>query len=125
MIYLGEFKAGETVPYAVAFHNDQGNAEDPATPSAQHRAPNGTWTTLTAPVKQNNSTGVFGGTIDTTGFAGGLHIVEIAGIVSTNKTVKFIVTFRIKPKDEQDILDFVDYKSRVLLRVIQNDVVKM
>ena len=103
MIYLGEFKAGDTVFYAANFHNDQGTIEDPTSPEAQTKNPAGTWSALTAPAKQNTKTGHYGGTIDTTGFAAGQHIIRMAGTVATAKTVATEFCFYVVAKIASDL----------------------
>lgn len=104
MIFLGQFKAGEIVPYAETFHNDQGNAEDPTSPSATIRNADGTWSALATPTKLNNTTGLFGGTIDTTGLQPGLYLVSLRGTVSTSKTVGTVLAFRIIANTEADVM---------------------
>ncbi|MBI5192756.1 MAG: hypothetical protein HZA08_04860 [Nitrospirae bacterium] len=102
MIYLGEYKAGTTVFYAANFHNDTGTLEDPTTPEAQIRNSAGTWSALTAPAKQNTKTGHYGGTVDTTGFSVGQHVIRLAGTVSTSKTVATEFCFTIVANIESD-----------------------
>lgn len=103
MIYLGEFKAADSVFYAANFHNDTGTIEDPSVVAAQHRAPNGTWTDLTAPTKQNTKVGHYGGTIDTTGFAAGQHVIRMAGTVTTAKAVATEFAFLLVANTAADI----------------------
>ncbi len=102
MIFLGSFKAGASVFYVANFHSDQGTVEDPTGPEAQRRAPDGTWTTLTAPAKQNSKTGHYGGSIDTTGFAVGQHVVRMAGTVTTAKVTATEFSFEIVAYDPAD-----------------------
>jgi len=104
MIFLGQFKAGEIVPYAETFHNDQGNAEDPTSPSAKIRNADGTWSALTTPAKLDNTTGLFGGTINTTGLQPGLYLVSLRGTVTTSKTVGTVLAFRIIANTEADVM---------------------
>lgn len=104
MIYLGEFVAGETVPYMVRFHSDVGTVEDPATPTARRRDPNQLWYAMTAPTKQDSVTGLYGGTIDTTSQTVGLHIISVQGVVSTAKTVGAVLTYRILASDAASVM---------------------
>ena len=103
MIYLGEFKAGDSVFYAANFHNDTGTVEDPSAIAAQLRAPDGTWTDLTAPAKQNAKVGHYGGTIDTTGFSAGQHVIRMAGTVTTAKAVATEFSFLLVANTAADI----------------------
>jgi hypothetical protein len=103
MIYLGLFKAGDSVFFGANFHNDQGTIEDPTSPEAQQRTPAGVWSALTAPSKQNSKTGFYGGTIDTTGFAVGEYVVRMAGTVTTTKTVATLFSFTVRANTEADI----------------------
>src|SRR3990167_7385313 len=119
MIFLGDFKAGDTVFYAANFHNDQGTIEDPTSPEAQTKNPAGTWSALTAPAKQNTKTGHYGGTIDTTGFAVGQHIIRMAGTVGTAKTVATEFCFTVVANIESDtyaIVNHTDYGNAKLVR---------
>lgn len=102
MIYLGEFKAGTSVFYAANFHNDTGTLEDPTSPEAQIRNAAGTWSALAAPAKQNTKTGHFGGSVDTTGFSVGQHVIRMAGTVATAKTVATEFCFTIVANIESD-----------------------
>lgn len=95
MIYLGRFTAGAAVFYGAVFHSDQGTAENPASPTARLRSPAGTWIDLATPAIQDNATGLYGGTIDTTGFAAGQYIIHLRGTVSTAKTVACVFAFEI------------------------------
>ncbi|RJO61097.1 MAG: hypothetical protein C4542_07365 [Dehalococcoidia bacterium] len=103
MIYLGEFKAGDSVFYAANFHNDTGTVEDPSAVAAQLRASNGTWSDLTAPAKQNSKVGHYGGTIDTTGFSAGQHVIRMAGTVTTGKAVATEFCFMLVANTAADI----------------------
>src|SRR3990172_6180511 len=102
MIYLGKFKAGDTVFYAANFHNDTGTIENPTSPEAQIRNSAGVWSVLTAPAIQNAKTGHYGGTIDTTGYSVGQHIIRMAGTVATAKTVATEFCFTIVANIESD-----------------------
>lgn len=102
MIFLGEFKAATIVFYAANFHNDTGTLEDPTSPEAQIRNPAGTWSALTAPTKQNTKTGHYGGAVDTTGYSAGQHVIWMAGIVATAKTVATEFCFTIVANIESD-----------------------
>lgn len=102
MIFLGEYKAGASIFYAANFHNDTGTLEDPTSPEAQIRNSAGTWSALTAPAKQNTKTGHYGGTVDTTGFSVGQHIIRMAGTVATAKTVATEFCFNIVANIESD-----------------------
>lgn len=95
MIFLGFYKAGETVKYRSNFHNDTGTIENPTSPAAEHENPAGTFTTLTAPAIVNSKTGHYGGSIDTTGFATGQHFIRMQGTVATAKTVATEFCFQI------------------------------
>src|SRR3990170_604463 len=108
MIYLGKFKAGDTVFYAANFHNDTGTIENPTSPEAQIRNSAGTWSALTAPAIQNSKIGHYGGTIDTTGYSVGQHVIRMAGIVATAKTVATEFCFAIVANIESDIYGKVD-----------------
>ena len=108
MIYLGKFKAGNTVFYAANFHNDTGTIENPTSPEAQIRNSAGTWSALTAPAIQNSKIGHYGGTIDTTGYSVGQHVIRMAGIVTTAKTIATEFCFAIVANIESDIYDKVD-----------------
>ena len=103
MIYLGKFKAGDTVFYAANFHNDTGTIENPTSPEAQIRNSAGTWSALTTPAIQNAKTGHYGGTIDTTGYSVGQHVIRMAGTVATAKTVATEFCFTIVANIESDI----------------------
>src|SRR3989338_1939570 len=103
MIYLGKFKAGDTVFYAANFHNDTGTIENPTSPEAQIRNSAGTWSALTAPAIQNSKIGHYGGTIDTTGYSVGQHVIRMAGIVATAKTVATEFCFAIVANIESDV----------------------
>lgn len=102
MIYLGEYKAGASVFYAANFHNDTGTIENPTSPEAQIRNSAGTWSALTAPAIQNSKTGHYGGTVDTTGYSVGQHVIRMAGIVATAKTVATEFCFTIVANIESD-----------------------
>lgn len=102
MIHLGDFKAGTSVFYAANFHNDTGTLEDPTSPEAQIRNSGGTWSALTAPAKQNSKTGHYGGTVDTTGFAVGQHVIRMAGTVATAKVVVTEFCFSVVANIESD-----------------------
>ena len=108
MIYLGSFKATDTVFYAANFHNDTGTLEDPTSPEAQIRNAAGTWSALTTPAKQNSKTGHYGGTIDTTGFSVGQHVIRMAGTVATAKTVATEFCFTIVANIESDTYAIVN-----------------
>lgn len=108
MIYLGNFKAGDTVFYAANFHNDTGTIENPTSPEAQIRNSAGTWSALTAPAQQNTKTGHYGGTIDTTGYSVGQHVIRMAGTVATAKTVATEFCFMIVANIESDTYAKVD-----------------
>ena len=108
MIYLGVFKAADTVFYAANFHNDTGILEDPTSPEAQIRNSAGTWSALTAPAKQNSKTGHYGGTVDTAGFSVGQHIIRMAGTVATAKTVATEFCFMIVANIESDTYEIVN-----------------
>lgn len=97
MTYLGRFTAGATVFYAAVFHSDQGTVQNPTSSTARLRMPNGLWGDLATPVIQDNATGLYGGTIDTTGFAAGQYIIHLRGTVSTAKTVACVFAFEIMP----------------------------
>lgn len=101
---LGQFKAGESVLVVVAFNNDAGSAEDPTTPYLNHIAPDGTLTALSAPVKQSSKTGLYGLTVDTTGYASGIHYFHIGGTVTTAKTPHTAHTCRIIANTEADVM---------------------
>ncbi|MHB1167350.1 MAG: hypothetical protein ACYC3E_00050 [Carboxydocellales bacterium] len=107
MIYLGDFKAGEIVMYWLAFNNDAGSAENPTSPFANRIAPDGTLTALPAPTQQNAITGLYGGTVNTTGFANGIHAIHAGGTVTTAKTPHAVITFRIIANTEKDVIDSV------------------
>lgn len=98
MIWLGEVVAGEAVPYEVCFHSDQGAASDPNPASARHRVPSGTWSDLPNPTKQDGEDGAFGGSLDTTDWAAGIHLVRVKGTVATAKVVKTTFAFRVVTK---------------------------
>lgn len=108
MIFLGEFKAGDTVFYAANFHNDTDTIEDPTSPEAQIRNSAGTWSALTAPAKQNTKTGHYGGTIDTTGYSVGQHVIRMAGTVATAKTIATEFCFTVVANIESDTYAKVD-----------------
>jgi hypothetical protein len=93
---IGDFVAGESVPYDANFHSDQGTIEDPTAPEVQLRTPAGVWSDLTAPTKQNGKTGHYGGTIDTTGFVDGVYLIRLQGTVSTAKVTAKEFSFQIK-----------------------------
>lgn len=101
---LGSYKAGIVLIPCVAFNDDQGNAVDPTTPFANLKKADNTWVALSAPTKQNNSTGIFAPTIDTTGFASGFYQVEIGGTVPTAKTPKTVYSFQIIANDSADVM---------------------
>lgn len=109
MIYLGNFKAGDTVFYAANFHNDTGTIENPTSPETQLRNSAGTWSALTAPAQQNSKTGHYGGTIDTTGYSVGQHIIRMAGTVATAKTVATEFCFSIVANTESDTYAIVNH----------------
>lgn len=92
---LGSYIAGASVKYRENFHNDTGTLEDPTNPEAQLEKPDGTFTALTAPAKLNAKTGHFGGSIDTTGFSLGQHIIRMKGTVTTAKDVAIEFMFTI------------------------------
>ena len=104
MINLGEFKPGDTVFYAANFHSDAGALVDPSTPTARLRNHAGTWSNLTAPAQQDAKTGFFGGTIDTTGFSAGQHIIRLAGTVATAKDVATVFCFTIVANIASDVM---------------------
>lgn len=119
MIYLGKFKAGDTVKYRGNFHNDTGTLENPTSPEAQIEKPDASFTALTAPAIINAKTGHYGGSIDTTGFALGQHLIRMAGTVATAKTVatefSFIIVGNVE-KDVYDIAAHADYGNAKLVR---------
>ena len=104
MIYLGAYKIGDVVPYVLDFHDDNAQLADPATPTARLRALAGTWSDLTAPAKQDAKTGLFGGTIDTAGYAAGLYFVDVRGVVATAKTVGCVIAFHVIANTEDDMV---------------------
>ena len=108
MIFLGEFKAGTSVFYAANFHNDTGTLENPTSPEAQTRNPAGTWSALTTPAIQNSKTGHYGGSVDTTGFSVGQHVIRMAGTVATAKTVATEFCFTIVANIASDIIADTD-----------------
>lgn len=114
MVNLGEFKAGTSVFYGANFHNDTGTIEDPTSPEAQIRDTAGTWSSLTAPAKQNTKTGFYGGTVDTTSYAAGQYIIRMAGTVTTTKTVATVFCFTIVANIESDT---ISYTQNVLSRL--------
>lgn len=103
MIYLGAYTQGTVLPYAVRFHNDLGAAEDPSGPGAKLRVPAGTWGAQTAPAKQDATTGLFGGSVDTAGFAVGLYLLHVYGTVTTAKTVGTVLSFQVLSNVLSDI----------------------
>lgn len=108
MIFLGEYKAGDSVFYAANFHNDTGTIEDPTSPEAQIRNSAGTWSALTAPAKQNSKTGHYGGTVDTTGYSVGQHVIRMAGTVATAKTTATEFCFTIVANITSDVIADTD-----------------
>lgn len=111
MIFLGEFKAGATVKYRANFHNDTGTLESPTSPEAQIEKPDASFTALTAPAVINAKIGHFGGSIDTTGFAVGQHIIRMAGTVATAKTVATEFCFTIVANVESDTYAIVNHAT--------------
>src|SRR3990170_313894 len=119
MIYLGKFKAGDTVRYRANFHNDTGTLENPTSPEAQIEKPDASFTALTAPAIINAKTGHYGGSIDTTGFAVGQHLIRMAGTVATAKTVATEFCFTVVANIESDtyaIVNHTDYGNAKLVR---------
>lgn len=108
MIFLGSFKAADTVKYRANFHNDTGTLENPTSPEAQIEKPDASFTALTTPAIINSKTGHYGGSIDTTGFAVGQHIIRMAGTVATAKTVATEFCFMIVANIESDTYAKVD-----------------
>lgn len=102
MIFLGSYKSGVTVKYRANFHSDQGTLENPTSPEAQREDPANAFTALTAPAQINARTGYFGGSIDTTGFAVGQHLIRMAGTVSTAKVASTAFCFEIVAYDPAD-----------------------
>ena len=111
MIYLGKFKAGDTVKYRGNFHNDTGTLENPTSPEAQIEKPDASFTALTAPAIINAKVGHYGGSIDTTGFAVGQHLIRMAGTVATAKTVATEFCFTIVANIESDTYGIVNHAS--------------
>lgn len=99
MIYIGAYTAGTVLPYAVRYHSDQGTAGDPTGPGAKLRGADGIWDAQTAPAKLDSTTGLFGGTVDTTGLADGLYLLHVYGTVATAKTVGTVLCFQIDSVD--------------------------
>lgn len=79
--------AGTSLRLRDQFHDDTGAAADPATPTCRHETPAGVFENLAAPAKIDTKTGYYGVTIDTTGWAAGLHNVRVAGTVASAKDV--------------------------------------
>lgn len=96
-------KPGITYYYDAYFHNDTGTLEDPTSPSANLRKPDGTFIALTTPAKVNSETGRFGGSIDTTGFVDGKYKVGLKGTVTTTKTVATSFEFEIEAINNADL----------------------
>lgn len=115
MIYLGKFKAGDTVKYRGNFHNDTGTLENPTSPEAQLEKPDASFTALTAPAIINAKTGHYGGSIDTTGFAVGQHLIRMAGTVATAKTVATEFCFTIVANIESDTYGVVNTRLPAVL----------
>ena len=111
MIYLGKFKAGDTVKYRANFHNDTGTIENPTSPEAQLEKPDASFTALTVPAIINSKTGHYGGSVDTTGFTVGQHLIRMAGTVATAKTVATEFSFIIVGNVEKDVYDIVGHAS--------------
>ena len=97
MIYLGRFVAGASIFYGANFHNDTGALEDPTNPAARIRTPDGAWSDLSTPTKQDSQTGFYGGSIDTTGFSAGQYIVRLSGTVSSDKNMATVFCFEVGP----------------------------
>ena len=120
MNYLGRHVAGTSIWYGAHFHSDQGNVEDPTTPTARIRTPAGAWSDLTTPAKQDGKTGFYGGTVDTTGFAAGQYSIAMQGVVTTAKTVgtQFGFDIALAPAVAGDIPTAAAVADKVLGRTI-------
>src|SRR3989304_7143343 len=119
MIYLGKFKASDTVKYRANFHNDTGTIENPTSPEAQIEKPDASFTALTAPAIINAKTGHYGGSVDTTGVAVGQYLIRMAGTVATAKTVATEFCFTIVANIESDtygVVAHADHGNAKLVR---------
>lgn len=83
MTNLGIFTAGQSVFYAGNFHGATGALADPSPVFARLKNPDGSWSDLDAPAKQDSKTGHFGGSVDTTGLAEGQYAIRLCGTVGT------------------------------------------
>lgn len=92
---LGTYKAGDAIRYRAQFHDDTGAVADPSTPFARLERADGSFVDFTAPSKVDAKTGLFGGSIDSTGFATGSYWIRIGGTVATAKAVATVYTFQI------------------------------
>jgi hypothetical protein len=104
MLYLGAFKKGVELPYLLYFHDDYGQLADPTTPTARLRDPAGTWSSATAPAKQDAQTGLFGGVIDTADLEPGLHNLAVKGTVPTARAVGCVIAFHVIANTEDDLV---------------------
>jgi hypothetical protein len=96
-MFLGEYSIGEVVHWSASFRDEWGNACDPATPTATLVDPSGDEVALPTPVKQNNVTGEFGGTIDTTAMTElGQYSVRITGVVPNLHPVSTSRSFMLR-----------------------------
>ena len=115
MEYLGEFVAGDIIPYFEYHHNDTGTLESPTSPTARHRTPAGVWGDITVPAVEDAQTGLFGNLIDTTGFANGLHIIGMKGVVTDDKTQGKTLCFQIVPRKAASLPTLAQIEATTVL----------
>jgi hypothetical protein len=85
-------KAATSVPYTIAVHGADGNLATPTAITCTHETPAGVFGAETAPAVKNSTTGWYGGSIDTTGYATGVHHFEVAYTVGgISRTETFCV----------------------------------
>lgn len=101
---IGPVVPGAVLRLRAQFHDDQMAAADPTSPTARHETPAGIFADLTGPAKVDGKTGYYGLSVDTTGWADGLHSVRIAGTVATGKVVATCYTILIDSR-----LAYLDY----------------